>query len=174
MNELLSLPQLLGYLALLVAIIGVLQTNDIKLKLRMTVGYVVLASHYVVLGSMVTAGVLLIGILRNIVALKYHSLWIALTFTIIYFVMGIMMMSSPIDLLPVSGASINTIAIVTLQGIKMRLVLIVSSFFGIANAVVVGSIGGLAIESMLLVFGLVTLYRLFKRQHRTNQANLNL
>ncbi|OLQ86593.1 hypothetical protein BIY21_03950 [Vibrio ponticus] len=174
MNELLSLPQLLGYLALLVAIIGVLQTNDIKLKLWMIAGYVVLASHYVVLGSMVTAGVLLIGILRNIVALKYHSLWIALTFSIIYFAMGIMMMSSPIDLLPVIGASINTIAIVTLQGIKMRVVLIVSSFFGIANAVVVGSIGGLAIESMLLVFGLVTLYRLFKRRHRTNQADLNL
>ncbi|KQA27213.1 hypothetical protein AAY53_05445 [Vibrio metoecus] len=163
MNELISLPQLLGYLATLIAIIGVLQTNDIKLKLWMTVGYLVLASHYVLLGSMVTASVLMMGIVRNIIAIKYHSQWIALAFVTAYLTVGSLMMSTPIDLLPAFGAIINTVAIVTLQGVKMRLMLILSSFFGIANAVIVGSIGGLAIESLLLFVGLTTIYRMLKR-----------
>ncbi|WP_407332816.1 YgjV family protein [Enterovibrio sp. 27052020O] len=164
MNEIFSHSQILGYLALSSAIIAMLQTNDIKLKVWMTIGYILLASHYVMLSSMVTASTLMVGIVRNVVSIRYSSLWVALIFAAIYSIVGISLMSKPIDMLPVIGAVINTMAIVTLKGIKMRIVLIFSCFFGISNAVIIGSIGGIAIESILLFLGVITAYRMMKSE----------
>ncbi|MEZ8143280.1 YgjV family protein [Enterovibrio sp. FF113] len=164
MNELFSPSQILGYLALSTAIIAMLQTNDIKLKVWMTIGYILLASHYVMLQSLVTACTLTIGAVRNVVSIRYNSFWVALIFAAFYLVVGILVMSKPIDLLAVIGAVINTIAIITLKGIKMRLVLIFSCFFGISNAVVIGSIGGAVLECILLLLGLITVYRMIKSE----------
>ncbi|WP_028023245.1 YgjV family protein [Enterovibrio calviensis] len=171
MNEIFSLPQILGYFALLTAIIGMVQTNDIKLKAWMTFGYALLASHYLMLNSVVTACTLIVGVVRNLVSIRYSSLWVALIFAAIYSIVGISVMSKSVDLLPVIGAVINTMAIVTLKGIKMRLVLIFSCFFGISNAVIIGSIGGIAIESMLLFLGVMTIYRMIKSERLTSSPS---
>lgn len=170
-----SVTQVLGYIAVIFAIIGTLQKDDKDLIIFASVCYIFMFLHFVMIGSLVTAMTIAIGLVRNIVSLKTKSINAAYFFALLYAVAGLYFMQQPIDLLPTVGAILNTFVIILLSRIKLRLsMILISLTCGIPNAIIIGSIGGFMIEFVLSSLSLVTIYRLYKEDKSNNKINRQL
>ena len=64
------------------------------------------------------------------------------------------------------GECLGTIALFLLQGIPMRLLMLCGTGLWITNNVIVGSIGGTALEVTIAVVNITTIIRLQARQSR--------
>jgi hypothetical protein len=62
--------------------------------------------------------------------------------------------------LPIAASCIGTYALYWLKGIRMRALMLVGTFLWVLNNIVSGSIGGTALECVILVTNAFTIWRL--------------
>ncbi|WP_153448853.1 YgjV family protein [Vibrio algicola] len=173
MQYLFDLPfaQWLGFLSFALGISTFYQKDDRKLKLVMLVFQLNNVLHFYLLGSDISAISTLLSFLRTATAIRTSSKIAATIFIIVSVALGLWIANGPLDLLPILGSILGTIAVFLLKGIQMRIAFIVGAMCWLANNIIVGSIGGSLLEATLLTVNLFTIMRLYRNNKKIELDN---
>lgn len=168
MQYLIDLPfaQWLGFLSFALGISTFYQKDDRKLKLVMLIFQFNNVLHFYLLGSDISAISTLLSFLRTATAIKTSSKLVAAVFVIVSIALGLWIANGPLDLLPILGSILGTIAVFLLKGIQMRIAFIIGAICWLANNIIVGSIGGSLLEATLLTVNLFTIMRLYRNNQK--------
>lgn len=157
-----SPAQLLGYLAFVLGVACFLQTNDRRFKLFMTGECIAYIGHFALLGNPTAVASSSLSMLRSLLSLYTRSKWVAVGVVAANIGFGLAIAHKPGDWLPLTASCLGTIALFTLQGIPMRLLMMCGTGLWIANNLIVGSIGGTALEVVIAVINLTTIVRMVR------------
>ena len=162
----LSPSQCFGYLAFVLGVSSFLQTNDRRFKQLMIGECLAYVAHFALLGNPTAVASSVVSVVRSALALRTQSPWVAAAVVAVNIVVGLAIAQQPSDWLPLMASCLGTIALFTLKGIPMRLLMLCGTGLWIANNVIVGSIGGTALEVTIAVVNITTIVRLRALQSR--------
>jgi len=152
--------QCVGYIAFILGVASFLQKNDRRLKGFNAIQGLAYAAHFLLLGSFPASASALISAFRSFLALRTRSLWVAALVIGVNVAVGALLVRSSAGWLTVIASCLATLAVFMLQGVPMRLVLLVCTFLWLANNILCGSIGGTMLESTIAVINVSTMIRL--------------
>jgi hypothetical protein len=155
-----SPAQCVGYVAFFLGVSAFLQKKDRSLKILLTGECLAYAIHFLLLGNLPASGSSAIACVRNIIALKTRSLYVAAVVIVANIATGIAFAKSGTAWFPLIGGCLGVIAIFLLNGIPMRLVLLTSTFLWLTNNILSRSIGGTMLEATIAVVNITTIVRL--------------
>ena len=156
------IAQLLGFLALCAGIYAFSRKDDQQLRAGQAVQSFILALHFYLLDANSAAAIALLAGVRNSISLYKNIQNVAVVFLLIYIFVGFYTYEQLIDVLPVLSALLGTTAIFYLSGIRMRILMMLSTSLWIIHNVVVGSVGPLLMELFILAVTARTTYILWK------------
>lgn len=155
-----SPAQCVGYVAFVLGVGSFLQTDDRRFKLYMVGECVAYVVHFALLGNATAVASSLISTVRSVLALRTRSAWVAAAVVAANVGFGVAVAQKAADWLPLATSCLGTLALFLLQGIPMRLVMLAGTGCWIANNILVGSIGGTALEVVVALVNVVTLLRM--------------
>ncbi|MBT9489334.1 MAG: YgjV family protein [Rubrivivax sp.] len=159
-----SSAQLIGYLAFGLGVGSFLQTDDRRFKLFMAGECLAYMAHFALLGNPTAVASSGLSLLRSLLALRTRSPWVAVAVVAANIAFGLGLAQQPSDWLPLGASCIGTLALFLLQGVAMRLVMLLGTGLWIANNLIVGSIGGTALELVVAAVNISTIVRLLRRR----------
>lgn len=162
-----SPAQCVGYVAFVLGVGSFLQTDDRRFKLFMAGECLAYVVHFALLGNPTAVASSTMSLLRSLLALRTRSIWVALAVVAINIALGLYLAKQPSDWLPLMASCLGTLALFLLQGIPMRLVMLVGTMCWIANNVIAGSVGGTALEVVVAMVNLVTIARMMRQRAAT-------
>jgi hypothetical protein len=157
-----SAAQCVGYVAFGLGITAFAQKSDRRLKALNAAECLVYAVHFTLLGNPSAAVSSLVSGTRSLLALKTRSPLLAVFMIVLNLGLGFVFAKSGAGWLPVAASCLATLAIFFMRGVRMRLMLLVSTFLWLANNILSGSIGGTLLESSIATINLVTVTRLLR------------
>jgi hypothetical protein len=160
MVQIFSPAQCVGYAAFVVGVAAFLQKSDRRLKFLNGAECLVYAVHFTLLGNLSAAMSALVSGTRSLSALKTRSPLLAVLFIALNLSLGLVFAKTAAGWFPIAASCLATVAIFFMQGIRMRLLLLVSTCFWLANNIVSGSIGGTALEGVIATANIVTMVRM--------------
>lgn len=166
----LSPAQCVGYLAFVLGVTSFLQTNDRRFKLFMAAECLAYVGHFALLGNPTAVASSLVSMVRSVLALKTRSVWVALAVVAVNIALGSVLAQQPSDWLPLIASCLGTLALFLLHGIAMRLLMLCGTGLWIANNLIVGSIGGTALEVVIAAVNLTTIFRLYRQDRQDRQT----
>lgn len=158
-----SPAQCLGYVAFVLGVGCFLQTDDRRFKWFMAGECLAYVLHFGLLGNPTAVASSLISLTRSLLSLRTRSRWVAAAVIVANLGMGLALAHRPSDWLPLAASCLGTLALFTLQGVAMRLLMLCGTGLWIANNLIVGSIGGTALELVIAAINLSTIVRLLRR-----------
>jgi len=158
-----SPAQCLGYVAFVLGVGCFLQTDDRRFKWFMAGECLAYVLHFGLLGNPTAVASSLTSLTRSLLSLRTRSRWVAAAVIAANLGMGLALAHRPSDWLPLAASCLGTLALFTLQGVAMRLLMLCGTGLWIANNLIVGSIGGTALELVIAVINLSTIVRLLRR-----------
>ena len=159
-----SPAQLLGYVAFVFGVACFLQTDDRRFKWFMAGECVAYVVHFALLGNPTAVASSLISMTRSLLSLRTRSKWVAVAVVAANIGFGLAIAEKPADWLPLTASCLGTIALFTLEGIRMRLLMLCGTGLWIANNWIAGSIGGTALEIVIAVINLTTITRMLRQR----------
>jgi hypothetical protein len=166
----LSPAQLLGYLALVLGVTGFLQRDDRRLKLLVSAECFVLVAHFALLGRPPAATSALVSGFRTGLSAWYRSAWLAAAAVAATVGLALAVGTTGTGWIPVFGSSVGGIALFTLRGIPMRLLVLLSTCCWLVNNVLAGSIGGTVLESLIATASVTTIARMAAAARAAKEA----
>lgn len=163
-----SPAQCVGYVAFVLGVSAFLQKNDRKLKTLNASESLAYAVHFTLLGNPSAAACSLLACIRSFLALKTRSPFLAGVIIVINLGLGFWLAKSSAGWLPVIGACFATVAIFFMRGVRMRLLLLASTFLWLANNIVSGSIGGTLLELTIATVNSVTILQILRMRAHIN------
>ena len=160
LSDLYSPAQSVGYVALVLGVSAFLQKNDRSLKLLISSESIAYVVHFILLGNFPASGSALVSCLRTLTSIRYRSPWLVAVFIAINIAIGVTFARSFAGWLPVSASCLATVAVFLLQGVMMRMVLMVCTLLWLANNLISGSIGGTVLEALIALINLSTITRM--------------
>ncbi|WP_457444357.1 YgjV family protein [Roseateles sp. P5_E4] len=157
-----SPAQLFGYVAFVLGVGCFLQTDDRRFKWFMTGECIAYVAHFALLGNPTAVVSSSLSMLRSLLSLHTRSVWVAVVIVAVNLGSGLGLAHRPSDWLPLTASCLGTIALFTLQGIPMRLLMLCGTGLWIANNLIAGSIGGTALEVVIAVINLTTIARMIR------------
>lgn len=158
----LSPAQWLGYLAFVLGVGCFLQTDDRRFKWFMTGECVAYIAHFALLGNPTAVASSSLSTLRSLLSLYTRSAWVAVAIVAANVGFGLAIAEKPADWLPLTASCLGTIALFMLQGVPMRLLMLCGTGLWIANNLIVGSIGGMALEIVIAGINTTTIVRMLR------------
>ncbi|MEO7497122.1 MAG: YgjV family protein [Massilia sp.] len=158
-----SPAQCVGYAAFVLGVGSFLQTDDRRFKLFMAGECFAYIVHFSLLGNPTAVASSTMSLLRSLLALRTRSAWVAAAVVAINLALGMVLAKQASDWLPLAASCLGTLALFLLQGIRMRLVMLVGTVLWIANNVIAGSIGGTALEVVIAIVNMVTIGRMVRQ-----------
>lgn len=158
--------QLVGYAAFVLGVGSFLQTDDRRFKLFMLGECLAYMLHFGLLGNPTAVASSALSALRSWLSLHTRSVWVALAVVAANLGLGWWLAERPADWLPLGASCLGTLALFLLQGVAMRLVMLCGTGLWIANNLIVGSIGGTALEVVVALVNLSTIVRLWRDARR--------
>jgi hypothetical protein len=158
-----SPAQLFGYVAFVLGVGCFLQTDDRRFKWFMTGECLAYVVHFALLGNPTAVASSLISMTRSLLSLRTRSPWVAVVVVAANIGFGLAIAEKPADWLPLTASCLGTIALFTLHGIPMRLLMLCGTGLWIANNLIAGSIGGTALELVVAAVNLVTIARMARK-----------
>jgi hypothetical protein len=159
-GSLFSPAQLLGYVALVFGVAAFLQKNDTRLKALVAAESVAYMAHFLLLGNYPASGSALVSCLRNVTSIKSRSaVWIAV-YLVAGLAIGAAFIRDAAGWLPVGASCLATVAVFRMDGIALRVVLLICTLLWLANNILSGSVGGTALETIIALANLSTIARL--------------
>ena len=155
-----SPAQLFGYVAFVLGVGCFLQIDDRRFKWFMTGECLAYVVHFALLGNPTAVASSLISMTRSLLSLRTRSKWVPVVVVAANIGFGLAIATKPSDWLPLTASCLGTIALFTLQGIPMRLLMLCGTGLWIANNLIAGSIGGTALEVVVAAVNLVTIARM--------------
>lgn len=165
-EQCINFPQFLGVLAFILGVVCFYQRNDKTLKIVMLVQNITYMSHFWLLGANVAAISALISTIRTATSIYISSKYVALFFVILGLIFGYIITDSMWQIFPIIASVIGTISLFLLQGIPMRLFMLVGSFCWLINNILVSSLGGILLESTVITMNTITIIRLLRQKYR--------
>ncbi len=164
-----SPAQLLGYVALVLGVSAFLQKSDTRLKVLIAAESVAYVVHFVLLGNYTASGSAGVSCVRNLVSIRTRApFWIAV-FLVLNVAIGLIYAKGLAGWLPITASCLATVAIFRLEGIVMRIVLLVCTLLWLVNNGLSGSIGGTVLESIIALVNLSTIVRLILERRRSRR-----
>lgn len=162
--------QCAGYFAFVLGIGSFLQRSDKAFKIMMAGECIAYAVHFALLGNMTAVSSTLVSTLRSVLSLYTRSRLVVVFIIALNIVLGLRFATGWIAWLPLTASCIGTIALFMLNGIAMRALMLVGSIFWVANNIASGSIGGTALEIVLIVVNLFTMFRMHAEVRNIRRA----
>jgi hypothetical protein len=156
----LSHAQLVGYLAFVLGVSAFLQRVDRRLKLLIAAESLAYAVHFALLGNPSAASAAAVTAVRSLLATRFRSPWLAVAVVAVNVALGAALARGGRGWIPVLASSLGTVALFTLRGVAMRLVLLACTGLWLANNILSGSIGGTLLEAVIAAASLFTIARL--------------
>ncbi len=163
-----SPAQCAGYVALVLGVGAFLNRDDKRMKLLLSVESVVYGAHYFMLGNLAAAGSAAISAGRTYLSIKTRSLWLAAMAIVLNLGVGLKIAATGFAWLPIIASCAATIAFFTLDGMKLRLVLLTTTLMWLVNGYFSRSIGGVVLESLIATANATTLVRMGLERTRAN------
>lgn len=160
LSQLLSPAQLSGYAAFILGVTAFLQRDDRRLKLFVFSENVAYAVHFFLLGNPPAATSAGVSGARTLLSLRYRSKRLALIIMTICVALGAGFAKTPSGWLPVVGSCCATWGMFTMHGIRMRLMVLGSTFLWLVNNILSGSIGGTVMEAFIATASVSTIARM--------------
>ncbi|WP_208121060.1 YgjV family protein [Spirabiliibacterium pneumoniae] len=158
----LSFAQWLGIAVFFLGILVFYQRNDKRFKIIMVILNLTYMLHFYLLGSPISALSSFIAACRTATSIFINSAYVAFAFVAVAVGFGLYISDHWWSLFPIVGTATGTIALFLLTGIKMRLVMLFGSVCWMTNNIIVGSIGGVLLESTVMTMNIITIFRLLK------------
>ena len=155
-----SPAQCAGYVALVLGVCAFLNRDDRRLKLLLSIESVVYGAHFLLLGNMPAASSAVISAGRTYLSLHSRSLWLAAAAVALNVAVGLKVAHGGLAWLPIVASCAATVAFFTLEGVRLRLVLLTTTLMWLINAYVSHSIGGMVLESLIAAANLTMLVRI--------------
>ncbi len=137
-----------------------LLTDDRRFKLYMAGECVAYVLRFASLGSPTAVASASLSTLRSLLALRTRSAWVAAGIVAASLAFGAWAAQRAIDWLPLAASCLGTLALFLLQGVPMRLVMLLGTSLWVVHNAAVGSIGGTALELVVAAVNPVTIWRL--------------
>jgi len=160
--------QLFGYAAFVLGVLSFLQKDDRRFKLYMSAECLAYVVHFALLGNPTAVASSVISVARSVLSLYTKAAWVAFVMVALNLALGWGLVELWWNWLPLLASCIGTLALFLLSGIRMRLVMLLGTGCWLVNNILSGSIGGTALELVILVTNLRTIFTL--RQQNTQEA----
>jgi hypothetical protein len=121
-----------------------------------------LVVHYVLLGNPPAASSAGVSGARTLLSLRFRSRRLALIVIAINLSLGALLTRAAAGWLPVAASCFTTWALFTMRGIRMRLLVLVSTSLWLANNILSGSIGGTLLETLIAAASSTTIVRMVR------------
>lgn len=158
-----SPAQVVGYVAFVLGVGSFLQTDDRRFKLFMTGECLAYVGHFALLGNPTAVASSVISTVRSALSLRTRSPWVAVAVLAANIGFGLAVAQRPADWLPLLASCLGTVALFTLQGVPMRLLMLCGTGLWVANNLIAGSIGGTALELVVAAVNVRTIVRLLRQ-----------
>jgi len=169
---LISPPQLLGYVALILGMAAFLQKSDTRLKILMSCEGWAYVAHFILLGNPAAACSAGVSSVRMLVSLKSRSpCWIGV-FIALNVALGAALARCAFNWLPVCASCLATVGVFLMSGLAMRVVLLVCTVLWLINNALCGSVGGTVLEALIALSNLATILRLAVARWRAKARSL--
>lgn len=155
-----SPAQCAGYVALVLGVGAFLHRDDRRMKLLLSVESVVYGAHFLMLGNLAAAGSAMISAGRTYLSLRSRSLWLAAAAVALNLGVGFKVAHGALSWLPILGSCTATVAFFTLDGARLRLVLLATTLMWLVNGYVSRSICGVVLEALIATANATTLVRM--------------
>ncbi len=166
----LSPAQGVGYLVLVLGVTAFLQRDDRRLKLLLVAECLAYVAHFALLGVPSAASSALVSAVRTGLSIRFRAAWLAAAAVAVNVALALGVSTHGLGWVPVVGSSLGAIAVFTMRGIPMRLVLLGSTGCWLANNVLAGSVGGTVLESLIAAASVTTIVRLASGARRPGVA----
>ena len=163
---LLSPAQLAGYAAFGFGMACFAQTDDRRFKLLMAAECAAYILHFALLGQATAVASTTVSLLRSLAALHLRTPLVGAGFVALSLACGAWLATGWVSLLPIAASCIGTTALFFLLGLRMRLLMLLGTLLWLANNLLVGSVGGSALEACLALSNLWTIRRLWAAGRR--------
>ena len=157
-----SPAQCLGYLAFILGVAGFLQKSDRRLKVLIASESLVYVLHFWLLGVPPASASALITAVRTALSLRLRAAWLSVLFVAIHICAGLYFAKTLSGWVPVIGSCLSTVAVFQMRGVAMRLMMLLSTGCWLANNILSGSIGGVALESVIAIANATTILRMVR------------
>ncbi|QTN26332.1 YgjV family protein [Rhodoferax sp. AJA081-3] len=157
-----SPTQWFGYLAFVLGVASFLQKNDRRFKWLMAGECLAYVAHFLLLGVPTAAASASVSVVRSVLSLYTRSVWVALAVVAVNLALGYGLATQWWNWLPLVASCIGTLALFLLKGIRMRVAMLAGTVLWITNNALAGSIGGTALEVVILLVNSYTIARMFK------------
>ena len=156
--------QTLGIVAWCMGLVAASQESDARLKSIYAAMCAVMAVHFWMLGAYTGAVTVIVTGIRNVVSIRAKWPRLAFIFVAAYIIVGIYKYQTPVDLFATSASILSTFSLFYLSGIRMRAALTVTFSLWLIHNIIVGSIGGILLESGNI---LLVVWRAWKMHHQS-------
>jgi len=163
--------QLFGYAAFVLGVLSFLQKDDRRFKLYMSAECLAYVVHFALLGNPTAVASSVISVARSVLSLYTKAAWVAFVMVALNLALGWGLVELWWNWLPLLASCIGTLALFLLSGIRMRLVMLLGTGCWLVNNILSGSIGGTALELVILVTNLRTIFTL-RQQNTEAQAKV--
>lgn len=176
MHDLLSLPQIAGYLAAGVSLAIALSKRDHVLRYGSAFAFVAWAWHFWLLGDSTTAALALLVALRQVISAlvsewsAHHRFAIAGAFALLFTAATALTWRGWWSLLPWVSAMNATFATMLLAGWRMRRQMLVTEVAVAANGIMAGSVMASVLPVIGVCLSVVTILRLRADERRASSA----
>jgi uncharacterized membrane protein len=157
-----SPAQLLGYLAFFLGVAAYVQRIDKRLLFLIGSECLVYTVHFYLLGNNPAAISALITAGRSFIVLKTRSPWVAAAIVVVNVAFGLALTHTVAGAIPIAATIAGTVAVFFMQGIRMRLLLLLCTLCWLTNNILSLSIGGMLLEAGIALANATTIIRLWR------------
>jgi hypothetical protein len=165
-----SAAQIVGYVAFVLGITSFLQKHDRPLVAFNALQSCAYAIHFAMLGNAAAASTSGISTVRSLLALRTRSRWIAAVIIVANFAGGFLVGAEGAGWIPPFAGAAATVALFMTRGLAMRLILFGCTCAWLVNNWLSASIGGVALETMMAVINLSTMFRILRDRRPSSGA----
>lgn len=169
----LYIAQGFGLLSFAIGTYTFLQKNDTRLKSSMLCLFACQSIHFFLMGSTSAVAANILNFFRTFISIKFNTPWLGVLFIIANISWGLFLYQSMVSLLTIIGACCGTYAVFFLDGIKMRIAFIIGAFCWIIHNIIVGSVGGILLESIVIIANTTTIISIHFSHHSNHSNFLN-
>jgi hypothetical protein len=162
MTDPFSAAQIVGYFAFALGLTSIAQKSDGRLKAFNAMQSCCYAIHFVMLGNLPAGTTAGISTIRSLLAMRTRSPLVAGVIVAANLAAGFAVGATGLGWLPVAAGCAATITLFLLRGITMRLALLCCTLAWLVNNWLSGSIGGVALETLMVIINTSTMIRMLR------------
>ncbi|EGU52948.1 hypothetical protein VINI7043_03420 [Vibrio nigripulchritudo ATCC 27043] len=167
LDQLSEIPQLVGFIAFLFGSAAFAHKCSYRMRIHLALFQVLLVAHFVLMDAMTAATTCAVSVLRIYFSTRTQSSFLMWVFIGLIWVLGLPNASEPHQYLTLLSTSIATWGMYKWEGLAMRGTVLLNTLCWLIHNLILGSVGGILMESTFAIINAITMFRLYKSQRAT-------